>query len=107
MGVTKMDKETIEVLVRPAPHDDNARVISFPYPERVAVSEWRGFDIPIAGGEVTSPVGRNEGGQSHSPALQRGAGGTVDWAAGRDPLLAAAEKSLIEFLGGRDYEVRF
>ena len=60
-----MDEETINVLVRPAPHDDNSRVISFPYPERVAVTEWLGFDIPIDGREVTYTVERNEGGQYH------------------------------------------
>ena len=101
-----MDKETIEVLVRPAPHDDNARVISFPYPERVAVSEWLGFDIPIDGEEVTFVVGRNEEGKYHYPDFQSGHWVTLDWDADLAQALAASEKSLIEFLKGRDYEVQ-
>ncbi len=102
-----MGKETIKVLVRPAPDDHDARAISFPYPERVAASEWLGFDIPIDGEEVTFIVGRNEGGQYHYPDFQDGRWVTLDWDADLEQVLAAAEKSLIEFLKGRDYEVQF
>ena len=106
MGV-KMDKETIKVLVRPAPNDENARVISFPYPDRVAASEWLGFEIPIDGGEVKYTVGRSETGQYHYPDFQDGRWVTMEWDANLEHTRAAAEKSLIEFLAGRDYEVRF
>lgn len=102
-----MDKETIKVLVRPAPNEPDARVISFPYPERVAVSKWLEFDIPIDAGEVTYVVGRNEAGQFHYPDFQGGSWVTLDWDADLEQTLAAAEKSLIKFLAGRDYEVRF
>ena len=47
-----MSRETINVRVRPAPDDDNARIISFPYPERVTFSEWLGLGIPIDRQEV-------------------------------------------------------
>ena len=102
-----MDKETIKVVVRPAPNDPDGRLISFPYPDRVAVSEWLEFEIPIDGGEVTYVVGRNESGKYHYPDFQGGSWVTLEWDADLAQTLAAAEKSLIEFLAGRDYEVRF
>ena len=102
-----MEKETIKVLVRPAPNDDNARVISFPYPERVAASEWLGFEIPIDGGEVTYTVGRSEAGKYHYPDFQSGRWVTLDWDADLAPTLAAAERSLIDFLKKSGYEAQF
>jgi hypothetical protein len=102
-----MEKQTIKVDVRAAPNDPDSRLISFPYPERVAASEWLGFEIPIDGGQVTYIVGRSQSGKYHYPDFQGGSWATLDWDADLEQTLAAAEKSLIEFLAGRDYEVRF
>ncbi len=102
-----MSRETINVRVRPAPDDDSARIISFPYPERVAASEWLGLGIPIDGEEVTFIVGRNEEGKFHYPDFQGGRWVDLDWDTDLEQSLAAAEKSLLEFLNGRDYEAQF
>ena len=100
-------QDTIKVLVSPLEGDDHARVISFPYPERIAASKWLDFDIPIDGGGVTFVVGRNEEGKYHYPDFQSGRWVTLDWDADLAPTLAAAERSLIDFLKKSGYEVEF
>jgi hypothetical protein len=107
LEVMKMDRETIKVRVRPVPEDDNKRIISFPHPKGIADSEWLNMGIPIDADQVIFVVGRNVEGKYHYPDFKSRRWVTFEWDTDLPGVLAAAQKSLMEFLNKHNYEVKF
>lgn len=103
--ISTMGREPIKVQIRPVPDDQQERVISFPYPENIPTSEWTKMGIPIASHQVTYVVGRNVQGKFHYPNFQSHRWMTFDWDTDLEQAQAAAESSLMEFLGSHGYEV--
>ncbi len=102
-----MGRETIKVQIRPVTDTQQEQVISFPDPENVSDSEWTKMGIPIDSHQVTYIVGRNVQGKYHYPNFQSNRWVTLDWDTDLEQVLAAAQSSLMEFLGSHDYEVEF